>query len=146
MTGRGRYAAAVPVRQRVLVLAFVLWTAFVWANRISNTLRSDESTGAKTFSTVLSIVLLLFGLAVLIVTVRAWRRGLRDTGAGVLVAAGAVTVVVWVVRVPQILLADHTVGFKAVHVVLGLVSIALAVAVVRVGLAARRALQPRPPI
>lgn len=146
MSGRGRYAAAVSVRHRVLLLAFVLWTAFVWGNRISNTLRSDESTGAKTFSTVLSIVLLLLGLAVLVVTVRAWRRGLREAGTKVLVVAGVVTVVVWVVRVPQILLADHTVGFKAVHVVLGLVSIGLAVAVVRVGTAARRALQPRPPI
>lgn len=146
LTGPGGYAAAVRTRDRVLSLAFVIWTAFVWSNRISNTLRSDESVGAKTFSTVLSIVLLLLGLAVLVVTVRAWRVGLRRSGAKVLVVAGVVTILVWLVRVPQILLADHAVGFKVVHAVLGLLSIALAVAIVRIGTAARRALRPRPPI
>ena len=135
-----------PVRHRVVLLSFVLWTAFVWANRISNTLRSDESSGAKTFSTALSIVLLAFGLAVLVVTVRSWRRGLRDGGAKVLVAAAAVTIVVWLVRVPQIVIADHSVGFEVVHTVLGLVSIGLAVAVARIATAARRALRPGPPI
>lgn len=135
-----------PVRHRVVLVLFVLWTAFVWSNRISNTLRSDESTGAKTFSTVLSIVLLLLGLAVLVVTVRAWRSGLRDAGAKVLIGAGVVTVIVWIVRVVQILFADHAVGFKVVHAALGVISIALAVPVVRIGTAARRALQPRPPI
>jgi hypothetical protein len=134
------------VRQRVVLCAFVIWSVFVWGNRISNTLRSDESTGSKTFSTVLSIVLLVSAVAVLVVTVRAWRGVVRDSGGKVLVGAGLVTVVVWLVRIPQIALGDHDAGFVIVHVVLGLVSIALAVPVVRIGAMARRAARPRPPI
>ena len=144
--GCGRYAPAMPIRRRVLLLLFVAWSAFVWGNRISNTLRSDESTGAKTFSTVLSIIVLLFALAVLIVTIRAWRTGIGDAGGTVLVSAAVVTILVWLVRVPQILLADHGAPFKIVHVLLGVVSIVLAVPVARLGAAARRAARPRPPI
>lgn len=135
-----------PVRQRVVLCAFVVWSVFVWGNRISNTLRSDESTVSKTFSTVLSIVLLASAVAVLAVTVRAWRGVVRDSGGKVLLTAGLVTVVVWLVRIPQIALADHDAGFVIVHVVLGLISIALAVPVARIGAAARRAARPRPPI
>ncbi len=46
-------------------------------------------------------------------------------------AFAALTVVVWVVRVPLILVADHAVGFKVVHAAIGLVAIALAVGVWR---------------
>ena len=119
---------------------------FVWGNRISNTLRSDESTASKTFSTVLSIVLLVLAAAVLVVTIRSWRGVVRDTGGKVLIGAGVVTVLVWLVRIPQIALADHDVGFVIVHALLGVVSIALAVPVVRIGTAARRAARPRPPV
>jgi len=122
------------LRSRIVVLAFVLWTAFVWVNRISNTLRSDtESAGAKTFSTVLSLVLLAFAFAAVVVTVKAWRTPLGDSGAKVLMAAGALTVVVWLVRVPQILIADHSVPFKIVHVALGVVSVVLAALVWQIG-------------
>jgi hypothetical protein len=41
------------------------------------------------------------------------------------------TTAVWLVRVPQITLANHDVPFKVVHGVLGLLSIALAVGVFR---------------
>lgn len=129
-----------------MLCAFVVWSVFVWGNRISNTLRSDESTASKTFSTVLSIVLLVLAIAVLVVTVRAWRSVVRDSGGKVLVGAGLVTVVVWLVRIPQIALAGHDAGFVIVHALLGVVSIALAVPLVRIGAAARRAARPRPPI
>lgn len=135
-----------PLRHRVVLCAFVVWSVFVWGNRISNTLRSDESTASKTFSTVLSIVLLVLAAAVLVVTIRSWRGVVRDTGGKVLIGAGVVTVLVWLVRIPQIALADHDVGFVIVHALLGVVSIALAVPVVRIGTAARRAARPRPPV
>lgn len=141
-----RYADAVTTRARVVLCAFVAWSVFVWGNRISNTLRSDESTASKTFSTLLSIMLLVLAVAVLVVTVRAWRSAVRDSGGKVLIVAGVITVLVWLVRIPQIALAGHDVGFVVVHALLGVVSIALAVPVVRIGTAARRAARPRPPI
>jgi hypothetical protein len=44
---------------------------------------------------------------------------------------------VWLVRVPQILIADHTVAFKVVHVALGVVSVVLAALVWQIGAVAR---------
>ena len=120
-------------RSRIVLLAFVAWTAFVWGNRISNTLRSEESAGAKTFSTVLSLVLLGFALAVVVVVAKAWKSNLGTGGAKVLMAAAVLTVVVWLVRVPMILVADHGAPFKIVHVGLGVVSVVLAALVWQIG-------------
>lgn len=125
-------------RLRVTLVAFIVWTAFVWVNRISNALRSDETSGAKTFSTVLSIAMLVLALAVLVALVRGWSKGVDRTGARWLLTAAIVTVVVWLVRVPQILLTDHTAGFKVVHVLLGVVSVVLAALVWQIGVAANR--------
>jgi hypothetical protein len=132
------------LRSRIVLVAFVLWTAFVWVNRISNTLRSDtESTGLKVFSTVLSVVMVVLAVAVVVVVFRAWRGTLTMVGAKVLMAAAAVTVVVWLIRVPQILISDapagtDPAGFKAVHLVLGVISVVLAALVWQIGMAASR--------
>jgi len=128
--------AAMVLRTRVVLSVFVLWTVFVWGNRISNTLRSEESVATKTFSTVLSVVLLAFAAAIVVVLVRSWTSGIGAGGAKVLMAAAALTVVVWLVRVPQILLADHTSAFKVVHVALGVISVVLAALVWQIGAAA----------
>ena len=125
-------------RSRIVLLAFVAWTAFVWGNRISNTLRSEESTGAKTFSTVLSLVLLGFAVAVVVVVAKAWKSNLGAGGAKVLMTAAVLTVVVWLVRVPMILVADHGAPFKIVHVGLGVVSVVLAALVWQIGAVALR--------
>ena len=125
-------------RSRIVLLAFVAWTAFVWGNRISNTLRSEESAGAKTFSTVLSLVFLGFAVAVVVVLAKAWKSHLGTGGAKVLMAAAVLTVVVWLVRVPMILVADHGAPFKIVHVGLGVVSVVLAALVWQIGAVALR--------
>lgn len=127
------------LRSRILLIAFVVWTAFVWVNRISNTLRSTtESAGAKTFSTILSAVILVLALGVVIVLVRSWSAGVDASGGRVLAVAAAFTVLVWLVRVPQILIADHAVGFKVVHVMLGLISVVLAAFTWQIGMVAVR--------
>jgi hypothetical protein len=124
------------LRSRIVLLAFVLWTVFVWGNRISNTLRSEESASSKTFSTVLSVILLAFAVAVIVVVVKAWKSQISAGGAKVLMVAAALTVAVWLVRVPMILIADHgdkDPGFKIVHVGLGVVSVVLAALVWQIG-------------
>lgn len=122
---------------RILLIAFVAWTAFVWISRISNTLSSTtESTGGKVFSTVLSIIMLTLALAVAVVLVRGWSAAAGPGSLRALRIAAIVTVVVWVVRVPQILFLDddptHGAAFKIVHAVLGIISIGLALGVGRV--------------
>lgn len=124
------------LRSRIVLLAFVLWTVFVWGNRISNTLRSEESASSKIFSTMLSVILLAFAVGVIVVVAKAWKSQISLSGAKVLMVAAALTVVVWLVRVPMILMADHgdkDPGFKIVHVGLGLVSVVLAALVWQIG-------------
>jgi hypothetical protein len=89
-------------------VALIAWTVFVWIGRIRNG-------GAFVLA---AAFLLLAALA-------AWRRGRWTT------ALVAVTIGFWLIRAPMILAADHPGGFKVVHTVLAVVSIALAVSVQR---------------
>lgn len=123
---------------RAILIAFVAWTAFVWISRISNTLRSTtESTGGKVFSTVLSVIMLALALAVAAVLIQGWTAAMAPASLRILQIAAIVTIVVWAVRVPQIVFLDddptHGAGFKIVHAVLGVISIALALGLRMVG-------------
>jgi hypothetical protein len=122
-----------PRRRWALLAVFVAWTAYIWVSRIVNAWSSStESTGGKVFSTVLSGVLLALALGGIVVLVRTWKAPLGVVAARFLEVFCGVTVAVWVVRAGQIAFSDREIGFKVVHVVLGLISIALAVAVWRV--------------
>ena len=83
-------------------------------------------------------MLLGFAVAVVVVMAKAWKLNLGAAGAKVLMAAAALTVVVWLVRVPMILVADHGAPFKIVHVGLGVVSVVLAALVWQIGVMALR--------
>jgi hypothetical protein len=86
------------------------WTLFTWGTRIRNAAQDDES--------VLAFVLPVALVALTLLTIvkpRRWTRLLALTVS-----------VVWLVRVPMILLADHGVGFKVVHTGLAVVTWALA--------------------
>jgi hypothetical protein len=121
-----------PRRSWVLLAAFVAWTAFIWITRINNAWTSStESTGGKVVSTVLAGALLALAAGGLIVLVRTWGQPLSAGAARFLQVFAGVTVAVWVVRVAQILVTDNTVAFKVVHAFLGVISVALAVAVWR---------------
>ena len=108
--------------------ALVAWTVFVWSNRLVNAWGSDtESTADKVTSSLLAAVLLGFAVAGVVVLVRTWRSPLTAGWARAMQVFAGLTVVVWGVRVPQIFLADHEIGFQVVHALLGVVAIALAV-------------------
>jgi hypothetical protein len=121
-----------PRRRWALLATFVAWTTYVWVTRIANTWGSGtETTGSKVFSTVLSGVMLALAIGGVVVLVQTWRRPLTVGAARFLQVFCGVTVVVWVVRAAQIAMSDHEAAFKVVHIVLGVISIALAVAVWR---------------
>ncbi len=106
------------------------WTAYVWVTRLFNAWSSaDETTAAKVVSTLISVVFLAFVVASVVVLARTWNGDLEGWMRTMLYAFAAWTTVVWVVRIVLISIADHAVGFKVVHAALGVVSIALAVAV-----------------
>jgi hypothetical protein len=98
------------VRMNRSTIVLVVWTAFVWAGRIRN---GGSILLAGSF-------LLLAALVVASLWKRVWMRA-------AVTALVVWTIGVWVVRTPMILAHDHPAGFKAVHAVLAVVSISLAV-------------------
>lgn len=119
-------------RHWLLVLAG--WQLFVWGTRIRNVMGDSSLMGLDQVLLVgLSATFLAFGVVALWI----WRqlgRGVEGGPDGVfwLQAGAAWTVVVWLLRGGDILVSDHGVGFIVVHLVLGIVSIALALQGVRV--------------
>lgn len=116
------------MRRRWPVVAFILWTGYVWTTRILNAWTSSEETvTAKVISTVVATALLLGTVALAGILVRARHRALLGSEVRVARGMAVATVVVWAVRVPQILLdGDHGVPFKVVHVLLAGLSLVLA--------------------
>ena len=108
-------------------LALSAWTFLVWTTRIRNIWTDDSlSTANQAGRTALALAFTAFAAAAAHAWLRARRgRPLRSTPA-VVRAFAVFTTVVWVVRAVQIALADHSVGFVAVHLVLAVGSIALA--------------------
>jgi hypothetical protein len=112
------------MRRRPAALALVGWTLFVWTTRIFNIWGdADLDTGEKAGRTGLAISFTLLAAAVIVAL---W-RGSRRSGVVAVGALAGWTVAVWVVRDIRILLADHDLGFTIVHLVLGVVSVVLAV-------------------
>jgi hypothetical protein len=112
------------MRRHRAAAALIAWTFLVWTTRIANIWRdADLDTGERWGPTLLALSFTVLAIAA---GVALWRRLLQAT----VVAVGALaawTIAVWVVRGVGILVGDHDLGFKAVHTILAVVSIALAV-------------------
>jgi peptidoglycan/LPS O-acetylase OafA/YrhL len=112
------------MRRHRAAAALVAWTFLVWTTRIANVWRdAGLDTGERWGRTLLALSFTVLAIAA---GVALWRR-LRQATVVVVGALAAWTIAVWVVRGVGILAGDHDPGFKAVHTVLGVVSIALAV-------------------
>jgi hypothetical protein len=110
------------------VVALVVWTLLIWTTRIRNIWGDDGlDTAGKWGRTALALSFTVLAVAV---AVAAWRRAPAALRLSVL-ALAAWTTGVWVVRSIDITAGDHSAGFKVVHLVLAVVSVAFA------GLAAR---------
>lgn len=104
-------------------MALVAWTFFVWTTRIVNIWGDDAlDTGEKWGRTLLALSFTVLAVAVVVALVRGAAGALRWAVG----ALAAWSVAVWAVRDVRIVAADHEVGFKLVHVVLGVVSTVLA--------------------
>jgi peptidoglycan/LPS O-acetylase OafA/YrhL len=112
------------MRRHRAAAALVGWTFLVWTTRIANIWRdADLETGERWGRTLLALSFTVLAIAA---GVALGRRLLQAT----VVAVGALaawTIAVWAVRGVGILAGDHDPGFKAVHTVLAVVSIVLAV-------------------
>ena len=109
------------LRRHRAALALVAFTFVVWTTRIGNIWGDDDlDTAGKVGRTALALSFTLLAVAVLVTLRRDDRRRLA------VAALGAWTTAVWLVRGTGIVAGDHEVGFKVVHAVLAVVSIALA--------------------
>lgn len=113
------------------IALLVLWTWFVWANRIRNVLADDAvSVWGQVGTVALSASFLVLSSILAVLLVRRWRHGAGSATASaltrVLVALAAWTTAVWIVRALDIALtSDRGAAFVVVHVGLGAVSIGL---------------------
>lgn len=94
-----------------MIWALPVWTLLIWGTRIRNVVDQD----GVGWSLVVPVLLTVLGAVALV-----------DRRRGVLVLA-AVTVAVWAVRLPLVLVHDHSAGFKVVHAVLAVISVGLAI-------------------
>jgi hypothetical protein len=109
------------------LLALVAWSAFVWLTRISNARGDTEaSASTKAWAYTLSASMLVLAVASLVVVIRSSGRSFVPSERSVVRLFAGWTVVVWVVRGVEIAFDDHSLAFKIVHIVLGVISIALA--------------------
>ena len=115
---------------RAPAVFLAVWTLLVWAGRIRNAVGADEGLGPV----VLAVTFVV--LAVVVLASRCARPA-------VLALAGWTTAV-WAVRAVDIaVLSDHEAAFVVVHLVLAVVSIALAAWAARAELT-RSARAPQP--
>ena len=108
-------------------VALAVWSLFVWTTRIRNIWTDDElSAGEQWSRTALSLSFTVLAVGVLYAGLRdrPWRRS-------IVLVLGGWTIAVWVVRSIGIATADHDGAFIAVHLVLALVSAALALLAIR---------------
>jgi hypothetical protein len=105
------------------IVASALWTLFVWGTRVRNIAGDDDLSGAeRAYGYLVCGLFVGTAVALLVMLVR------HSDGLRLLLAAFAVgTVGWWVLRSVLILVHEHSWAFRVVHVVLGIVSSALAV-------------------
>lgn len=127
------------------VAAFAAWSVLVWGGRIRNVVEADDLTGpGRAWRLALAAVFVLGGLVLggalwsarrqVVVSVdAAGRRIVRvpDALRQLVAGLGLWTTAVWLLRGSAILVGDWDTGFKVVHTVLAVGSIALAVAAAR---------------
>jgi hypothetical protein len=119
------------LRRTPATTTLVAWTLLVWSTRLRNIWTdSGLDTAGRLGRTALAAS---FTVLAVVVALGLWRR--RSEAVGWLrpatVALAAWTVAVWAVRMAGIATGGHSAGFVAVHLVLAVASIALAVAAVR---------------
>lgn len=115
-------------RRLLPALVLALWTLLVWTTRIRNIWTDDAlEVGGQLWRTALAAAFTAFAVLTVLAWWRARRRAVWSWTPALVRTFAVWTVAVWLVRGTQIVLGDHGAAFIAVHTVLAVVSIGLAV-------------------
>jgi len=118
-----------PGRAVVTALVFGGWTLFVWVGRLRNLAAEPGSVlDASRWSFIGSLAFTVLGVAVVGAAILALAGISRLALGPVVLALAVLTIGVWALRAVDIAIGDHSIGFIAVHLVLAVLSIGLAVA------------------
>lgn len=111
------------------------WTLFVWVGRVRNILADEDLAGwSMTWRLALALTFVALATALALLLTRHLRSDRDEVGAllrQVAVGLAGYGIVVWVIRGTDIIVGSHPVGFKVVHAVLAVVTIALGAMVLR---------------
>ncbi len=113
---------------RLAVPGIALWSLVVWASRIRNILVDDFQGSELIWRLGLATLFVVVSLWVLRSAYGLWRDGASDWWScvsGAAMTLALINIVVWPVRAYQILSGDWSGGFKAVHSLLAVISVAL---------------------
>lgn len=106
------------------VVALVVWTLFVWVQRVINIARDDSLQGGDLLGALVrpvAFVAVAGWVAAMLARTADVERLRRPVGVACLVTAA-----LWLVQPVIIAMRDYSVGFVVVHAVLGAVSVSLA--------------------
>lgn len=127
----GMRSSSRPDRVVVVTLLFAAWTLFVWVGRLRNLMAEPGSVlDANRWSLAGSVAFTVLGAIVAVAALAHWSGRSRRPLVSAVAALAGLTIGVWLLRALDIATGDHSVGFIAVHLVLAVVSIGLAVAAV----------------
>ena len=108
----------------LLPIGFALWTLFVWGGRLRNLWQEPGPLAdVSRWSLAGAIAFSAGGLLVLLTSLVRRPGIVRQAAVG---ALAGLTAVVWAIRAVDIAVGDHSIGFIVVHLVLAVVSVALA--------------------
>ncbi|NNF55851.1 MAG: hypothetical protein HKN03_15595 [Acidimicrobiales bacterium] len=113
---------------RFAVPAITVWSLTVWASRIRNILADDLEGTDRLWRLGLASLFVVVSLWVFRSAFGLWRDGASDWWScvsGAALTLALINMVVWPVRAYQILAGDWSGGFKAVHSLLAVISVAL---------------------
>jgi hypothetical protein len=112
-------------RPKSLIVASSLWTLFVWGTRVRN-IGNDDSMGGGEKAFAFLVCALFIGAAIALLALLVTRQSTRLRT--LLPVFAVATVGWWAVRSVFIVVHDHSMAFRVVHIVLGIISSVLAVA------------------
>lgn len=118
---------------RFAVPVITLWSLVIWASRIRNILADDLAGVDRLWRLALAGLFVIVSLWVFRSAYGLWRDGASDWWlcvSGAAMTLAMINIVVWPVRAYQILAGDWSGGFKAVHSLLAIISVALGLLVV----------------